>query len=65
MAAIAGLIDTRFFEWLTHAAAGVAMWASVKAQKADDPLADLTERLRHPVRWAVKHPVQALLRLAK
>jgi hypothetical protein len=29
------------------------------------PIADLTERLRHPVRWRLKHPIQAIRRATR
>ena len=33
--------------------------------RLSDPIADLTERLRHPVRWRLTHPVQAIHRAAR
>jgi hypothetical protein len=38
--------------------------AVVVAQRPQpDPVADLTQRLRHPLTWKLQHPVRALVRL--
>lgn len=47
-------------ELLASFGSGIALWA--QSRKASDPVADLTERLRHPVRWSLTHPVQAIRR---
>ncbi len=31
-------------------------WLTAEA----DPVADLIERIRHPYRWALKHPLRAM-----
>jgi hypothetical protein len=36
----------------------VAGWKRLQA----DPVDDLTERLRNPIRWAVSHPIRAIRR---
>jgi hypothetical protein len=33
--------------------------------RRSEPIADLTERLRHPVRWRLKHPIQAIRRATR
>jgi hypothetical protein len=44
---------------------GVALWASARRAHAHaDPVADLTRRVRQPVRWTLTHPVRALWRAA-
>jgi hypothetical protein len=67
MLAITGIVDTRVvFEWIAHVASGVALWASVRADRiAQDELTILTLRLRQPVRFAVTYPLRALARLAR
>lgn len=61
---VTGVIDAKLFAWLAQFATGIALWAALKAQTAlqDDPLEDLTERLRHPIRWRLSHPIRAMRR---
>lgn len=42
----------------------VAVLSAVLAGRrpAADPVTELTRRLRHPVRWSLTHPVQAIRR---
>lgn len=63
MVALAGMVDGSVYDWIARVSSAVTLWATVRARKADvDPLEDLTFRLRHPVRWAVKHPIEAVER---
>ena len=41
----------------------VSSMLALLAIRSEDAVADLTERLRHPFVWAVKHPLQAVRRL--
>ncbi len=52
-----------FWRSLAIVAGAVAAWASHRA--VFDPVADLMERLRHPVRWAFAHPIQAIRRRSR
>lgn len=54
------LVTIGGYTWLATLAAAVAAWASRAAD--DSAIEQLTERLRHPIRWAVKHPVNAIRR---
>jgi hypothetical protein len=49
---------------LSAAGSGLALWAQSKAaaKQSADPVAELTERLRRPVRHALRHPVEAARR---
>jgi hypothetical protein len=38
----------------------IASFAQGRAEQ--DPVADLTERVRHPIRWTLRHPVRAARR---
>jgi hypothetical protein len=58
---LAGLFEGRgLFDVLASAASAVAFWASAHAQ--EDPIADLTARVRHPLRWSLAHPIRAIVR---
>lgn len=63
---VSGIFDNpRFlYEAIASISSAVALWAQMKAtgQRREDALADLTERLRRPVRWSLKHPLQATRR---
>jgi hypothetical protein len=61
---IAGFFDEKFFELLAQSAGAVALWASARGAQHRNEVADLTERLRHPVRWTMRNPVRAFARLA-
>jgi hypothetical protein len=50
----------RFFEVLASVAGSIALWASHRAQR--DPVDDLIAQVRHPLRFACKHPLRAFLR---
>lgn len=51
--------------WSTVAsvASVVALWAEQKARRPQaDPVDELMDRLRHPVRWSLRHPIVAVRR---
>jgi hypothetical protein len=50
----------RFFEVLASVAGAIALWASQRAQR--DPVDDLIAQVRHPLRFALRHPVRAIVR---
>ena len=55
--------DSKFWETVATLASGIAAYASQRAAKPPvEPLDDLTERLRRPVRWSLKHPLLATRR---
>lgn len=60
---VAGLFDLRVWETLAALAGTVATFAQSRATA--DPVDALTERLRHPVRWALTHPLQAARRFVR
>ena len=60
MVAITGIGDFSLWASIAQLAGAVYLYASRKAER--DPLADLTFRLRHPLRWRVEHPWQAVKR---
>jgi hypothetical protein len=52
-----------FWTNLSQWAAAVSVWAAAKAaHRKLNVLDDLTTRLRHPLLWRVRHPVQATRR---
>ncbi len=60
---VAGVFESGLYQWIAWLASGIAMWAHAKAQPTnDDPVDELMERLRHPVRWTMRHPVIAVRR---
>ena len=54
----------QFWQGVAWTASAVAMWAHTRAHKggAIDPVDDLMDRLRRPVRWTMRHPVIAVRR---
>lgn len=52
------------FSWAEYAAGiltalgAVSGWAKLER----DPVSDLTDRLRHPIRWKLTHPIRAIWR---
>ena len=54
------VLDPRIYDVIASAATAIALWAQHRKAAALDPIDDLTERLRHPVRWTIKHPLRAL-----
>lgn len=65
LATLGALLDAAaFWQAVASTASAVALWAQQKAQpKRDvDHLQDLVERLRHPVRHALTHPVATVAR---
>ena len=53
----------QFWQGIAAAASVIALWAHTKAsQAAVDPVDELVIRLRHPIRWTMRHPVIALKR---
>jgi hypothetical protein len=64
---LASVIDSQgvvhhIWQGVAWCASAVAMWAQARVAKAIDPVDDLTERIRHPVRWTMRHPVIAVKR---
>lgn len=56
---IAGVFEARgFYDVLAACASTIAIWASARAHR--DPVAELTLRVRHPLRYALTHPVRYL-----
>ncbi len=54
-----GIFDLSvLYQLVAAVAAGLAGWA----QRQADPVSELTLRLRHPLWWRVRHPVQAARR---
>ena len=51
------------WQWLAALLSGMTMWAQHRAKR--DPLEDLTERLRRPVLWALRHPWRAVRRVRR
>lgn len=67
---IAVVLDTRpVFEAIASVSSAIAVWASARArhypESDSEPLDDITERLRHPVRWSVAHPLRAFGRIVR
>ena len=50
------------FGWTGVAESALAMLAAVGVWKRidTDPVDDLTERVRHPMRWKLTHPIRAI-----
>jgi hypothetical protein len=50
------------FDVIGSVASAVAVWAQAHAARVTtpDPVDDLIEQVRHPVRWSFKHPLRAL-----
>lgn len=60
---VAGLFEGRtLFTLIASMAGAIAVWAQTHQKAPQDPVEELTERLRHPVRYAVKHPFRAIVR---
>lgn len=64
---VTGLFEGRtLFTVIASLASAVAIWAQThQARQPPDPVEELTERLRHPWKWAAKHPVRAVTRRLK
>ena len=68
LSVLGGVFDTpgvtaQFWHAVASCASVVALWAQARAQvRTLDPVDDLTERVRHPVRWTMRHPVVAASR---
>lgn len=60
--ALGTLWDARLLELVASASSAVFLWSQSRLREATDPVADLTERLRHPMLWRMAHPVKALRR---
>ena len=61
---IVTLLDTRaLFEAIASVSGAIALWASSRAARENDPVHELTARLRRPARWTLAHPLRALRRL--
>lgn len=61
---VTGLFEGRtLFTVIASLASAVAIWAQThQARQPQDPVEELTERLRHPVRYFCRHPVRAIVR---
>jgi hypothetical protein len=57
---VTGVFDAKLFELLAQSFGALALWASAHAMRSRDDVADLTLRLRAPVKWTLTHPVRAL-----
>jgi hypothetical protein len=68
LASLASIIDSQgivhqLWQGVAACASAVAMWAHARAERsAIDPVDDLTELVRHPVRWTFRHPLIAVKR---
>lgn len=60
--ALGTLWDARVLEVIASLSSAVFLWSQSRLKEAVDPVADLTERLRHPVLWRMAHPVKAARR---
>lgn len=51
------------WQGIAWCASAVAMWAHTRAaSRPIDPVDDLMQRVRHPVRWTARHPIVAVKR---
>jgi len=52
------------FGWTEFAEGALTILAAIGMRKAiaTDPVDDLTERVRHPIRWKLTHPIRAIRR---
>jgi hypothetical protein len=46
--------------FLAAAAATLVTMLTMRQKAAVDPVEDLTERLRHPIRWRLQHPLRTI-----
>jgi hypothetical protein len=69
LATVAGILDApavvAFFNWMAGALGAAAVWAQRKAEPEQDPILELTMRLRTPVRFAIRHPLSAAVSLKR
>ncbi len=65
MPSAAAMFQVQSSNRITKGLVTVAVWLQVYKQKPVDEMADLTERIRTPRLWAVKHPVRAMRRMAR
>jgi hypothetical protein len=66
VAALTGVLDTQgiiqhIWHGIAASASAVAIWAHAKSAGVD-PVEDLTQRVRHPVRWTMRNPIVAAKR---
>lgn len=60
---VAALFEGHFWSTIASVASVVALWAESKARRPEpDPVDELMERLRHPVRWTLSHPIVSVRR---
>ena len=59
---IASVLEPRLLEILASSVTALMLWARGRQHKAVDPVEDLIERCQHPIRWRLRHPVQAVKR---
>lgn len=60
---VVAVLDPRAWEWLAQIAFAIGMWAQARASRQPPaPVDELMDRLRHPVRWALRHPIVSVRR---
>ena len=63
IAALSGVIDpTSFWQGLATVLGSAAVWAQRRAVPERDAVQELTDRLRRPVAWTMRHPIVSLRR---
>jgi len=63
LAGLTGMFDAAgFWQNLASFLGAAAVWAQHRAAVKQDPIAELTDRLRRPVRWTMTHPIVSLRR---
>jgi hypothetical protein len=67
LAGLSGVFDAAgFWQNMATFLSTAALWAQQRAHKPEpDPVDELTERLRHPIRWTMRHPFTAIKRKAR
>lgn len=59
---VAGVFTGQTFEWLAQAVTAIVLWSQTRTKAQGDPLEELTYRLRHPVKAALRSPLATIRR---